>query len=81
MNGYLVTGRDDTFESGNSIFLPAAGYCNGGDDYEQSYHGNYWSSTPNGSDRAYILHFNSDGQEVYNSKSNYGYSVRAVLAE
>ena len=81
MNGYLVTGRDDTFESGNSIFLPAAGYCNGGNFFEQSYDGIYWSSTPNGSDRTYILYFNSDGPKVYNSDRNYGYSVRAVLAE
>ena len=50
MNGYLVTGRDDTFESGNSVFLPAAGYCSGSKNnvYDQGSFGHYWSADGGG---------------------------------
>ena len=81
MSGMLVTGRDDTFESGNSVFLPAAGRCENGYVSAQDYVGYYWSSTPDGSRDAYYLHFSSATQSVnFNSRGN-GFSVRAVLAE
>ncbi len=74
-NGYKVTGPN-----GNSIFLPAAGWRYGtsldlaGDD------GEYWSSTPDGSDArlAYSLNFSSGNVGRYWSSRNYGYSVRPV---
>ena len=55
-NGYKVVGPN-----GNSIYLPAAGYrsCLGNVGFVGSY-GNYWSSTPNGSDDACSLYFYSD---------------------
>ena len=81
MNGMLVTGRDDTFESGNSVFLPAAGYCSGGNVSVQGDYGYYWSSTPDGSGRAYGLKFYPGRQFVYYYGRGNGFSVRAVLAE
>ena len=72
-SGYKVTGPN-----GNSIVLPAAGnrYCNGPVDYVGS-HGFYWSSTPNGSECAWCLFFNSSG--VYMSiRRCKGHSVRLV---
>ncbi|MEE1184402.1 MAG: hypothetical protein UHZ06_07990 [Paludibacteraceae bacterium] len=72
-SGYKVVGPN-----GNSIYLPAAGYrnCNGNVDRVGSY-GYYWSSTPDGSDYAYGLSFDSDGVYRY-STSCYGLFVRLV---
>ena len=81
MNGYLVEGRDDTYESDNSVFLPAAGYCNHSDVFDQGYDGYYWSSTPFDSSYAYSLFFDSGSQFVGSKYRSGGYSVRAVLAE
>lgn len=81
MNGYLVEGRDDTFESDNSVFLPAAGDCYDGNVSRQRHDGNFWSSTLNGGNSAYILYFVAGRQEVVSDFRNYGNSVRAVLAE
>lgn len=82
MNGYLVTGRDDTFESGNSIFLPAAGECFNGNAIGQGYGGSYWSSTADRSDGAYYLSFEWRYQKVgYYYNRDLGFSVRAVLNE
>ena len=41
VTGYRVTGSN-----GNSIFLPAAGYCDGTSRYGVGESGDYWSSTP-----------------------------------
>ena len=77
VNGYKVTSKIN----GNSIFLPAAGYCGYGGVLGQGGYGYYWSSTPNGRCIAYYLFFNSGYQFVdYSGRLN-GYSVRAVLAE
>ena len=81
MNGYLVTGRDDTYESDNSVFLPAAGICDAGSVGGQGNSAHYCSSTPYGSSTMYYLYFYSGGQDVNISDRNFGYSVRAVLAE
>ena len=73
-SGYKVVGPN-----GNSIYLPAAGdrYC-GGDVYGVGSYGDYWSSTPDGSDGAYYLSFNSDGVGVDGYDRCYGQSVRLV---
>ena len=65
----------------NSVFLPAADYCYQGTVLEQIGSGNYWSSTPNGSSRAYCLYFDSGNRGFVSRERYYGYSVRAVLAE
>lgn len=73
-SGYKVTGPN-----GNSITLPAEGYrgCNGSVSCVGS-DGDYWSSAPYGSDRAWYLYF--DSSRVY--MSDYyrcsGQSVRLV---
>ena len=76
-----MAGKDDY--ASNSVFLPAAGFCYAG--YFGQGSGCYWSSTPNGGDIAYCLNFNSVNQavnqDVVLGPRDYGYSVRAVLAE
>lgn len=73
-NGYKVTGSN-----GNSIILPAAGYrfCNGDVSYVGT-DGGYWSSTPNDSDDAWFLYFDSSEVSVYNYDRCTGFSVRLV---
>ena len=73
--GYEVTGP-----SGNSIFLPAAGYRYDSDLYGSGYYGYYWSSSLDpGVDRvAYYLYFDS-GDWCWSYHYRYGgLSVRAV---
>ena len=73
-SGYKVVGPN-----GNSIYLPAAGYryCNG-DVSEVGSSGNYWSSTPYGSDRAYFLYFDSGEVSMGDGDRCGGQSVRLV---
>ena len=73
-NGYKVVGPN-----GNSIVLPAVGYrsCYGSVCGVGS-HGLYCSSTPDGSDLAWRLYFNSGDVRVSNDYRCYGYSVRLV---
>ena len=73
-SGYKVTGPN-----GKSIVLPAAGYrildgsvCNVGS------YGNYWSSTPKGSENAWTLDLNSFVVYVSSSIHGFGFSVRLV---
>ena len=79
--GRIFTGKGAY--SSNSVFLPAAGYCNGGNVYSQGGNGRFWSSTPSGSNNAYVLYVGSGSQSVtdYMRIRSHGYSVRAVLAE
>lgn len=79
VNGLLCTGTGSY--SSNSIFLPAAGYCDYGRFNSRGGRGYYWSSTPNGSYEAYYLRFKSGYQDVYFDFRTFGCSVRAVLAE
>ena len=79
VNGRKFTGKGDY--ASNSVFLPAAGFCDHGDVFDQGFSGYYWSSTPLGSYYAFYLYFTSGYQVVYNDYRFYGFSVRAVLAE
>ena len=74
-NGYKVTGPN-----GNSIFLPAAGWRYGTSLNYAGDYGNYWSSTPNGSDSqgAYSLLFDGGGHGVGWYDRYFGQSVRPV---
>ena len=75
MNGYLVEGRDDTYESDHSIFLPAAGIClNGLSIYSGPGNDGYYWSAVNES----CLYFDGYYWCVYGSLPNYGMSVRPV---
>ena len=61
--------------------LPAAGYRNSnGNMYNVGSNGNYWSSTPNGSENAWNLNFNSGGVNMNNNNRSNGQSVRLVQA-
>ncbi len=73
-NGYRVEGPN-----GQSIVLPAAGwrYCYGSVDLVGSC-GFYWSSTRDGSDYAWSLHFKSGKVSMYYSMRCNGLSVRLV---
>ena len=66
-------------ESAGAVFLPAAGSRDGTDVYDAGSYGNYWSSTPNGTDYAHFLTIGSD--YLYPHDYNYRYaglSVRLV---
>lgn len=74
---YKVTGP-----SGRYIILPAAGSrdCNGEYDYDRRY-GFYWSSNPDGTDKAWYLNFHSTDRYMYNYNRCYANSVRLVKNE
>ena len=75
VNGYKFTGSN-----GNSIFIPASGYCNDGSVYNVGYGGYVWSSslrTSNPYD-AWYLYFYSSNCSMTNSNRCNGRSVRGV---
>ena len=62
--------------TGNSIFLPAAGYCDGASVLNAGSYGGYWSSTPDSNTRySYRLNFYSS---TYNTNCYYRYYGRSV---
>jgi len=76
-----VNGRKFTDKtSGNSIFLPAAGYRVGsyGTLYYVGTFGYYWSSTQNDTSGAYNLYFNGSRADWYYGNGASGFSVRPV---
>ena len=77
-----VNGRRVTGPNGNSIFLPAAGYCYGSSRDYVGQGGYYWSSTPHESNTggAYYLYFYSYFHYMHwNVDSRcYGHTVRPV---
>lgn len=73
-NGYKVTGPN-----GESITLPAAGERNcDGDVLLVGTRGSYWSFTPDDSDYACLLSFDSSGVHIYYTDICFGLSVRLV---
>ena len=56
-----VNGRLATGPNGNTIFLPAAGYCSGSSNNSAGKRGVYWSSAPDHAMpyTAHVLHFDS----------------------
>ena len=75
VNGYEVTGPN-----GNSIFLPAAGYCGGSSRNSVGEDGDYWSSTPPESNPYYacLLCFYSGDRNVDWDSRSRGRTVRPV---
>ena len=80
-NGLWVQGLAGTAYATNSIFLPAAGYCDGNNFFGQGVGGRYWSSTPDGTFNVYRLYFASDNRLVLSVGRYEGSTVRAVLEE
>jgi|GEM_PF-1342157 len=76
VNGRTFTDRN----TGNNIFLPAAGWRNstGTLDSVGTNNGNYWSSTPAAGTTARFLWFGSTGVNVGINYRVYGMSVRCV---
>ena len=76
INGYKVTGPN-----GNSIFLTAAGYCEGTSHDRVGEYGYYWSSSPDESDgnNACSFYFGSGYHGVHWALRNFGRTVRPVL--
>lgn len=69
-------GFDVTGPNGNSIFLPAAGFC-GGCVKNVGTTGHYWSSSVNDEKDAYNVHFYSSYLDPQNNSNRYfGFSVR-----
>ena len=74
VNGQLGTGPN-----GNTIFLPAAGYCEDEHLGGVGSNGDYWSRTLSDfCDGAYYLNFDSDGVGRGSISCTYGHTVRAV---
>ena len=78
VNGYRVTGPN-----GNSIFLPAAGYCDDMVIEKIGYYGYYWTSSISSYDGnnycpAYDLGFGSGGRDIYSDSRFGGHCVRPV---
>ena len=66
-------------ETAGAIFLPAAGYLDGTTVREYGGQGDYWSSTPDGTDKYKRLEFQDDEVTITNGVSRtFGCSVRLV---
>ena len=79
VNGGLFTSKTN----GNSIFVPAAGYCYNGSQYYVGEYGSLWSSSLYESDPrdAWCFYFVSDEVNLYsNVVRYYGLSVRGVVS-
>ena len=74
VTGYEVKSK----KNGNSIFLPAAGFCDGDAPDRQGSYGNYWSSTPDDTVLAYGLVFGSGYHRTDWYLRYQGRSVRPV---
>lgn len=69
-------------ESAGIVFLPAAGYHNNEDPFENQVgaYGAYWSSNTSSADRAFTIDFNSSYLKDYATQRSTGCSVRLVKA-
>lgn len=73
VDGYKVTGPN-----GNSIFLPAGGFCIGTSFYKYGEVGHYWTSTPGESNEAFYIYFNNNIKSVNCQAFHPGRSIRPV---
>ena len=77
--GSRINGGTFTAKNGAVLFFPAAGYWDGGSQGNVGGSGICWGSSPNGSNHAYYLSFNSGDKGVYNNYRKRGFSVRPVV--
>lgn len=81
-----VCGMKVTGPNGNSIFLPATGYCWGGLCYGEEDFGYYWTDTQRGYfnyDHAWALYFDYSGAHSWNNhfRRYHGHVIRPVLTK
>ena len=79
VNGYKFTSKKEGFLN-NSIFIPAAGNCEGSSVTNVGYNGGVWSSSLDTSypNSAWYLYFYSGYCYMYGNYRYYGKSVRGV---
>ena len=79
VNGYKFTSNKEGYQN-NSIFIPAAGFCNNGSVLGVGGNGGVWSPSLDTSDpnRAWYLGLGSGDCGVYGSSRCFGRSVRGV---
>ena len=65
-------------EAAGAVFLPASGYRFGSNVYDVQNYGDYWSATPDDSDRAGGFYFYSDEARTYDGNRYDGQAVRLV---
>lgn len=77
VNGRLFTSK----KNGKSIFIPAAGYADGGSLYDSGGEADVWYSTLKASNVNYGQHLSFDSYNVNlsNDYRYYGFSVRGVI--
>lgn len=78
-NGSGIKGGLFTAQNGNSVFFPAAGLWDIGSQFNVANSGDYWGSSPDGSDGAYYLYFYDGDDGVSRNGREGGYSVRPVV--
>ena len=77
--GTGVAGRVFTSKvNGNSVFFPAAGFCDGSSVGKVGSRGDYWSASWNLSSGAWSLYFGSGRHNLISYFMYYGFSVRGV---
>lgn len=77
--GSGINGGTFTATNGAVLFIPAAGRWSNGSQNDVGRGGNYWGSSPDGSNGACHLGFSKDGRGVNNVYRKSGYSVRGVI--
>ena len=79
VNGYKFTSKKEGYQN-NSIFIPAAGYCNYGSVHSVGNISYFWSSSlfTSYANYAWYLGFDSDGYSMYYDYRYVGQSVRGV---
>ena len=75
VNGFKCADKRD---ANNYIFFPASGYVNGSTLNNRGSSGYYWSRSFNSSASAWLLSFNSSGQNVNANGRINGFAVRGV---
>ena len=83
--GSRINGGTFTAKNGAVLFFPAANSCDGGSQSDVGDYGDYWGSSPDGSDYAYCLFFNGSisnpgFSDVESDDREYGFSVRPVVS-
>ena len=77
--GSGINGGTFTATNGAVLFFPAAGLWDYGSQLNVGDYGNYWGSSPDGSNNAYFLYFDNGNKDVGDDDREYGFSVRPVV--